>query len=156
MVHVRPIRPSDAAALVAFHSRLSPGTIYYRFFAPHPALTDAEVKRFTTVDHRDRVALVAEVGDDLVAVARYDRLPDPPYSAEVAFVVDDGHQGRGIATLLLEHMASAARENGITTFLAETLTTNAKMLDVFRDAGFDEKARLADGVVMVELTIEPT
>jgi acetyl coenzyme A synthetase (ADP forming)-like protein len=155
-VHVRPIRPTDAAALVAFHSRLSPEAVYYRFFAPHPALTDAEVARFTGVDHVDRVALVAELGDELLAVARYDRLPEDPHRAEVAFVVSDRHQGRGIGTALLEHLASAARERGITRFAAETLATNAKMLDVFRMAGFDEQTRMGDGVVMVELTIEPS
>jgi acetyl coenzyme A synthetase (ADP forming)-like protein len=155
-VHVRPIRPTDAAALVAFHSRLSPEAVYYRFFAPHPVLTDAEVARFTGVDHVDRVALVAELGDELLAVARYDRLPDDPHRAEVAFVVSDRHQGRGIGTILLEHLAAAARERGITKFVAEALATNAKMLDVFRMAGFDEQTRMGDGVVMVELTIEPS
>jgi acetyl coenzyme A synthetase (ADP forming)-like protein len=155
-VHVRPIRPTDAAALVAFHSTLSAEAVYYRFFAPHPALSEREVARFTSVDHVDRVALVAELGDQLLAVARYDRLPDAPHSAEVAFVVSDRHQGRGIGTLLLEHLASAARERGITKFVAEALATNAKMLNVFRMAGFDEQTRMGDGVVMVELTIEPT
>ena len=69
-VHVRPIATSDAAALIAFHSRLSPDAVYFRFFAAHPRLTDAEVARFTTVDHVDRVALVAELGEEMVGVAR--------------------------------------------------------------------------------------
>ncbi|MDQ3640670.1 MAG: GNAT family N-acetyltransferase [Actinomycetota bacterium] len=155
-VHVRPITTSDAAALIAFHSRLSPEAVYFRFFAAHPRLTDAEVARFTTVDHVDRVALVAELGEELVGVARYDRLPASPHSAEVAFVVSDRHQGRGIGTLLLEHLASAARERGITGFVAKTLADNAKMLEVFAKAGFDQRTRTEDGVVTVELTIEPS
>ena len=155
-VHVRPIRPSDAAALVAFHSQLSPEAVRYRFFAPHPVLSDTEVARFTTVDHVDRVAFVAELGDEFVAVARYDRLTDFPHSAEIAFVVSDRHRGRGIGTLLLEHLASAAREHGITRFVAETLADNAKMLEVFRGAGFEEETRMGDGIVSVELTIEPS
>jgi len=147
-VHVRPITPEDADALVAFHSRLSDETVYFRFFSPMPALSQKQVERFTNVDHDRRVALVAELADRLVGIARYERLPGTD-SAEVAFVVADAHQGRGIGTALLEHLASAARERGITRFVAETLTENAPMLDVFRSAGFDEHARFDGGVAHV-------
>ncbi len=155
-VRVRPVQSSDGPGLVAFHARLSPESVYFRFFGGHPSLTDAEVARFTVVDYVDRVALVAELGHRLVGVARYDRLPSDPQRAEVAFVVSDEHQGRGIGTVLLEHLAAAARERGVTTFLAETLVANAKMLDVFEQAGFEERTRLDEGTVIVELTIEPT
>ncbi len=106
---VRAIRPDDAAALVAFHAGLSPETVVLRFFGPHPRLSDAEVVRFTTVDGVDRVALVAERAGDVVGVARYDR---PPTSdeAEVAFVVADAFQGRGVGTILLEHLAERGPE----------------------------------------------
>ncbi|HET9443935.1 MAG TPA: GNAT family N-acetyltransferase [Acidimicrobiales bacterium] len=155
-VHVRPIQPTDAPGLIAFHSRLSAEAVYHRFFAYKPALSEEEARWFTTVDHVDRVAFVAELRDELLAVARYDRLPESPHDAEVAFVVGDRHQGRGIGTVLLEHLAAAAREHGITRFVAETLADNARMLEVFRRAGFDERTHMADGVVTVELTIEPT
>ena len=154
-VHVRPIRPDDGTALVAFHERLSPDTVYSRFFSAKPRLSAAEVEHFTHLDHDARVALVAELGDRIVAVARYDRTAREQ-EAEVAFVVADEHQGRGIGTVLLEHLASAARERGITRFVAETLPGNRKMLEVFRGAGFDETASSGDGVVYVELAIEPT
>ena len=107
------------------------------------------------MDHHTRVALVAELGDRLVGVARYDREPGTD-SAEVAFVVSDEHQGRGIGTVLLEHLAAAARERGITRFVAETLAHNRQMLGVFRAAGFAERTRIEGGVVHVELLIEPT
>jgi acetyl coenzyme A synthetase (ADP forming)-like protein len=154
-VHVRPIRPDDGSALVAFHGRLSQDTVYSRFFSAKPTLSADEVEHFTHVDHDARVALVAELDDRIVAVARYDRTKQE-WEAEVAFVVADEHQGRGIATVLLEHLASAARERGITRFVAETLSGNRRMLEVFRAAGFDETARYDDGVVHVELAIEPT
>ena len=154
-VHVRPILPADAEALVAFHARLSARTIHFRFFSPRPVLSPREIERFSTVDHDDRVALVAELGDRLVAVARYDRLPATS-SAEVAFVVDDVHQGRGLGTLLLEHLAAAARERGITRFFADTLPENRRMIGVFRDAGWATSAKLEDGVVRIEFAIEPT
>jgi acyl-CoA synthetase (NDP forming)/RimJ/RimL family protein N-acetyltransferase len=154
-VHVRPIHPDDRDRLVDLHSRLSDRTIYYRFFSPHPRLTPREVERFTTVDHEDRVALVALLDDRFVAVARYDRTPGTT-EAEVAFVVADEHQGRGVATLLLEHLAAAARERGITRFFAETLPDNRAMQGVFKAAGWKSAARWADGLVHVEFPIDPT
>jgi acetyl coenzyme A synthetase (ADP forming)-like protein len=154
-VHVRPIQPGDARRLLAFHEHLSPESQYLRFFSAKPTLTAAELTRFTHVDNDDRVALIAELGDALIAVARYDRIGESPV-AEVAFVVADEHHGRGIGTALLEHLASAARERGITRFMAETLPRNRPMLDVFRSAGFEETTRLGDGVIDVELAIEPT
>jgi acetyl coenzyme A synthetase (ADP forming)-like protein len=154
-VHVRPIRPDDGSALIAFHEGLSEDTVYSRFFSAKPRLSAAEVEHFTHVDHDVRVAFVAELGDRIIGVARYDRTAHER-EAEVAFVVADEHQGRGIGTVLLEHLASAAREQGINRFVAETLPSNRQMLEVFQAAGFDEKARYADGVVHVELAIEPT
>jgi acyl-CoA synthetase (NDP forming)/GNAT superfamily N-acetyltransferase len=154
-VHVRPIRPDDGDRLRALHDRLSSETIYLRFFSPVPKLSDSMVERFTHVDYVDRLALVAMLGDEIVGVARYDRLAGSS-SAEVAFVVDDAHQGRGLGTLLLEHLAAAARDNGITEFVAETLPGNNRMLRVFRDAGFADERRLADGVVRVSFGIAPT
>src|ERR1700681_4126433 len=130
---VRPICPPDGTALRALHARLSRETIMLRFFGPHPRLSDAEVERFTHVDGVDRVALVAERAGEIVAVARYDREPGSD-EAEVAFVVEDAFQGRGLATILLEHLASAARSFGIRRFVADTLSENFRMLGVFRDA----------------------
>src|SRR5436305_7924102 len=154
-IHLRPIRPDDAPLVDALHNRLSPETVYLRFFTPLPRLTPALLKRFTNVDYADRLAMVAELGDDIVAVARYDRQPNTD-EAEVAFVVEDAHQGRGIATVLLEYLAAAAKEQGITRFVAETLPNNQRMLGVFRDAGFGDERRFADGVVRVSFDIEPT
>ena len=154
-VHVRPIGPDDGDRLIAFHAGLSDETVFLRFFSAKPTLSLAEVERFTHVDHYSRVALVAELGDRLVGVARYDREPGTD-SAEIAFVVSDGQQGRGIGTVLLEHLAAAARERGITRFVAQTLAHNGQMLGVLRAAGFTERTRVEGGVVHVELLIEPT
>ncbi len=153
-MHIRPISPDDADRLRAFHEGLSPESIHYRFFSPHPRLTDAEVEHFTVVDHRDRVALVATLGDAIVGVARYERLAERD-SAEAAFVVADEHQGRGVGALLLEHLGAAARECGITRFEASVLTTNQAMLTVFRTAGFAETTQFEGSVIEVELLIEP-
>jgi acyl-CoA synthetase (NDP forming)/RimJ/RimL family protein N-acetyltransferase len=154
-VHVRPIRPTDAGRLVAFHGRLSAESLYYRFFSPKPRLTDKEVEHFTTVDFRDRVALVAMLGDDMIAVARFDRWPGRD-EADVAFTVDDAHHGRGIATVLLEHLAAIARELGITRFTAEVLPDNRPMLGVFRAAGFEVSTRFSSGIIDVVFDLDPT
>ena len=154
-VHIRPIRPDDSAGIQALHQRLSTDTIYFRFFTPLPRLNPRMLERFTVVDYVDRLALVAELGEDLIAVARYDRQPGTD-EAEVAFVVDDAHQGRGLGSLLLEHLAVAAKENGIRRFVADTLPGNQRMLGVFHDAGFGDERQFADGVVRVSFPIEPT
>lgn len=154
-VHIRPIRPDDGDALVAFHARLSAETQYLRFFSPKPVLTPRDVERFTHVDGDMRVALVAILDGAVVGVARYDRIPGTD-DAEVAFVIEDAHQGRGLGTLFLEYLAAMARDRGVTRFVADTLPHNARMLDVFRTAGFVAEQRFADGVVRVTFPIRPT
>ena len=90
----------------------------------------------------------------MIGVGRYDRIEDD--EAEVAFLVEDAHQGRGIAQLLLEHLADAARERGITKFVAEVLPQNRRMAQVFADAGYRVSKGIEDGVLMVEFPILPT
>jgi RimJ/RimL family protein N-acetyltransferase len=153
-MHVRPIRPDDAVRLVTFHQGLSSRSIYRRFFSVHPTLSAAEVKRFTCVDYVDRLALVAEVDESLIAVARYDRCHGSP-EAEVAFVVADAFQHHGIATVMLELLAYAAWRSGITTFVASTLAENREMLDVFRHSRFGASTHLASGIVEVRFSIDP-
>jgi acetyl coenzyme A synthetase (ADP forming)-like protein len=156
VVRIRPITPGDGPRLVDFHSRLSPESIYLRYFSSHPRLTSAELERFTTVDHVDRMAFVGTLKGEIVGVARYDRLPSSPAEAEVALVVADDHHGRGLATLLLEHLAAYARTQGIRVFRAITLPQNRAMQGVFRRAGFVEASHYGDGVVEVRMEIQTT
>ena len=153
--HLRPIHPADADAVQAFHVGQSQKSIYMRFFAFKSKLSAKELKRFTEVDYKDRVALVITIGGEIMGIGRYDRLDDPA-EAEVAFNIADAHQGRGIGSILLEHLAAAARENGIRKFSAEVLPENRKMLMVFSDAGYDVKRHFDDGVVSLEFNIDPT
>jgi GNAT superfamily N-acetyltransferase len=101
-----------------------------------------------------RLALVTEDGTRLVAVARYDRSPETG-EAEVAFVVADRYQHHGIGMILLEHLADAARQNGISVFTAQTLLENRDMIRVFMDSGFSVRTTLEQGVVGVRFPIEP-
>jgi len=151
-VHVRPILPSDGPAIRALHGRLSAETIYFRFFSPLTTLSATMLDRFVSVDYVERMALVAVLGEEIIGVSRYERLPPAGGDgdvAEVAFLVDDAHQGRGLGTLLLEQLAGVARAAGISRFVADTLPDNARMLRVFHDAGFDDERTFADGVVRV-------
>jgi len=153
--HVRPIRPDDAEGLVAFHRQLSPHSVYMRFFTFHPTLSDTEVARFTTVDYVDRLALVATVGDRLIAVGRFDRAPGAT-EAEVAFVVADEYQHHGIGSLLLDELARAGWQRGVEVFKAETLAENSAMLDVFSHAGFPVTSGIEYGTVTLRFPIAPT
>ena len=154
-MHLRPIVAADAGALVALHDRLSAETRRFRFFAVHPALTPAEVEHFTTVDYDERVALVATLGRKLVAVGRFDRAPGTDV-AEVAFLVDDVHQGRGVGSVLLEHLAAIAAERGIHRFEAEVLAENFHMVNVFKAAGYQATRSYEQDVVRLEFSIEQT
>ncbi|QIQ02248.1 bifunctional GNAT family N-acetyltransferase/acetate--CoA ligase family protein [Streptomyces liangshanensis] len=160
---IRPITAADAARLVSFFEQVSDESKYYRFFAPYPRLSDKDVHRFTHHDYVDRVGLALTVGGEFVATVRYDRIDArgrsasaPADEAEVAFLVQDAHQGRGIASVLLEHIAAVARERGIRRFAAEVLPANNKMIKVFRDAGFTQRRSFEDGAVHLTLDLEPT
>ena len=153
--HVRPIRPTDADAIQRMHRSQSERSIYLRYFTYKSDLTPAELARFTQVDHVDRVALVIVRKDEIIAVGRFDRLQDPN-EAEVAFNVRDAEHGKGLASILLEHLAAAGRELGLERFVAEVLPENRRMLTVFTEAGFDVARHFEDGVVMVSFEIDPT
>jgi GNAT superfamily N-acetyltransferase len=131
---------------------LSPETIRLRFFASHPRLTPAEVEWFTHLDYDRRVALVAVLSGDLVAVGRFEGAPDTDV-AEVAFVVEDAHQDRGLGSVLLEHLAAIAAERGIRRFEANVLAENFRMLRVFRDAGFQAISTYDQDVVHLIFSI---
>ena len=148
--HVRPIRPDDGALLTDFHARQSAQSIYYRYFSPRPRLSERDLERMITVDYVDRFALIALRADEMIGVARYDCWRHRS-EAEVAFFVDDANHGRGLATVLLEHLAARAREVGLTGFTASVLPENRKMIGVFTQAGFETATRFADGVVEVRL-----
>ena len=154
VAHIRPIRGTDGDLVREFHAAQSDESIYFRFFAPMRELSDRDVYRFTHVDHRDRVALVATVLGRIVGIGRFDRLDSA--SAEVAFNISDHFQGRGIGSILLEHLAAIASEMGIRRFVAEVLPSNRKMLGVFREAGYETEHHFEDGVVGVSFDIAPT
>jgi acetate---CoA ligase (ADP-forming) len=150
-VHVRPSRPDDAAAVRELLAGLSQESIWLRFFSGFPNL-DAAVSWATTVDYRWRYGLVATTGSDgtVVGHAGWERERDRPERAEVAFVIADRMQGKGLGTLLLGQLAETAVAVGVSTFVAEVLPENHQMVSVFRDSGFPVTTHSMPGVILVE------
>jgi len=130
---VRPVRPDDRQRIAQAFERLSPETRYRRFFAPLQRLNDQDLRYLTEVDHRDHEALVAVNPENggIVGVARYVRSQDPK-EAEVAVVVGDPWQGRGVATWLLQRLVERARQEGIDHFTALVMSDNEQALELFR------------------------
>jgi len=153
---LRPIREDDAERCLAFIGRLSPHTKYLRFHHMPKETGLDDTVRFCTVDYDNTFALVAEVlrepNTEIVAIGRYYRLPKK-HLAEVDFAVEDAYQDRGIGTSLIQHLANAARENGITSFEADVLAENKRMMDVFKDYGFHISNELEAGIYHVSFPI---
>ncbi len=151
-VHVRPIRADDETAIRKFLETVSEESIAFRFFGiPN---IEAVIKWTLDVDYSDRYALVVESGEEhaIVAHATYIRaIRANADRAEVAFLVADGWQGKGISTILLAQLAAVAEEHGISTFVAEVLPQNNRMIQVFRDSGFPVELRSTPEAIEVEL-----
>jgi acetyl coenzyme A synthetase (ADP forming)-like protein len=178
-IHVRAIRPDDKPLLLDHFNRLSARSVYFRFFRVKKRLGDDELRQFTELDFDRNVGLVATLRRDgeeeIIGVGRYARLdglpaapacpapvdtaPDTPVEgrrAEVAFAVADAYQGRGVASVLLEHLAEIARAAGIEEFEADVLGENNSMLAVFASSGYAVKRALEAGVFHVTFPTEET
>jgi GNAT superfamily N-acetyltransferase len=155
---IRPIRPTDVERLERMSRRLSPETIYLRFFSPMPRVPSAHLRREADVDHDRREALVAADGDEIVAVASYDAgsttAPADACEAEIAVTVEDAWQHRGLGLLLARRLAVLARGRGCDAFVATVLPGNRAALDLVRRLGPRTTIRFADGsyVARVPLT----
>jgi acyl-CoA synthetase (NDP forming)/GNAT superfamily N-acetyltransferase len=148
-VEIRPARAQDAEAVRAMHAAMSPDNIYLRFFSLSSNAAEQEAKRVCRKPDSGHAALLAWQSDRLVGVGAYEPAGKPGV-AEIAFAVPDDMHGRGIASLLLEHLVWQARRRDLRAFTAETLAGNSAMLRVFADVGLPAKRRISDGVV--ELT----
>ena len=161
-IRIRAIVPEDREKLLDHFGRLSPESAYFRFMAHKKRLTDADLDRFTILDYVRNFGLVAtrlEHNDErVIGVGLYAAAPggEHPDTAEVAFAVDDEHQGRGAGTLLLEHLVRIARANGISRLEADVMSPNSRMLEVFARSGFVVTQSTELGVVRLWFAIEET
>ena len=155
-VEVRALKPGDRDGLVAAAGRSSGETLALRFFSPKRGFSEKEIEYYTHVDFVSHVALVAAVAEAgkplIVGGGRY--IVAQPGRAEVAFTVEDAHQGRGIASLLLRHLVTIARAAGLKELFAEVLPGNAPMLKVFERSGLVVSRKREDGAVHVTLQLD--
>jgi RimJ/RimL family protein N-acetyltransferase len=154
-LEIRAQRPEDQAALLEAFGRMSEQSRYTRFFAPKPGLSEKEIAHFMNVDFDNHVALVA-VEDDagrrrIVGAGRY--IVTQPGTAELAFMVDEARQGKGIALVLIRHLAAIARATGLDGLHAEVLDANTPMLKVFEKSGLAMSTERRQGVVHVALRL---
>jgi GNAT superfamily N-acetyltransferase len=152
VVHLRPLEPTDASALRELYQRMSPRSVYLRYFSGAVDISRAVNDLLRVADGHEVV--VAVLDGRVVGVAGYERLADPS-RAEVAFMVEDAHQHLGIATVLMRFLVARARAHGITVLLAQTLLANVPMLRLFSHCGLAETVVMEGGVAEVTLTIDP-
>jgi RimJ/RimL family protein N-acetyltransferase len=153
-VTIRPIRPDDMERLQAFHLRLSPEAIRLRFHGYLRELPETLARRFTQVDGHDRVAFVAVTDDPerIVGVGRYDWQGNGV--AEVAFVVEDGYQRRGIGSRLQTTLLTSARARGdIHTLLARVVHGNSRMRKLLEATGYPVRLERGHDADLLWLTL---
>lgn len=154
-IEIRALRPADRDELLGALERMSDESIRRRFFTPKRHFSATEIERYVNVDFVAHVALVAVLQQDgrpvIVGGGRY--IVTEPGVAEVAFAVDDAHQGRGIGGVLMRHLVAIARAVGLRELVAEVLPDNAAMLGVFRKSGLDMNARRDRDAVHVALRL---
>jgi acetate---CoA ligase (ADP-forming) len=147
-VHVRPVGPEDHDAIREFLGGISRDSIAFRFFGA--ANLDWAANWSVDVDYVDRYALIAETGRPVRVIAHAAYLRIDRHRAEVAFLVADDYQGHGLSTVMLAHLAEAARAASIATFLADVLPANHRMIEAFRQSGFPVELRSEPGVIKIE------
>ena len=151
-VEIRPAGPEDTEAVLHFHQAMSPDNLYLRFFSMSKRAAEQEAQRVCRPAGADHAALLALLGEQVVGLASYEPTAAPGV-AEVAFAVADDMHGRGIATLLLEHLVSLGQARQVQAFAATTLPENTAMLRVFADAGLSVRRRLVDDVIELTMPI---
>jgi GNAT superfamily N-acetyltransferase len=131
-IATRPIRPDDDERFRRMWPRLSRDTVYRRFHAPVHRLPVETVRRLVEVDHHLREAVVAVVGGEVIGVARYDRSPADPATAEFAIVVEDAWQGMGVGRQLLVELSRLAAERGVAALTATVQPDNHRVISLIR------------------------
>ncbi|MBX5464983.1 MAG: GNAT family N-acetyltransferase [Clostridia bacterium] len=157
VAELRPLgrEARDRERLRELFRSASPDSLYFRFFHAVREVSERELERLLAGDGREALALVCEAGERFLAVGNYAPAGEPG-TAEVAFLVDDRYQGRGLGTLLLEHLAEAAWRAGYQRFEAVVLPANRRMIQVLYDSGYETRERWEDGAVRMVLPLGAT
>ena len=159
-VRFRAIKPSDEEEMRRLFYRFSDQSLYYRYFSPIKTMPHEKMQEYVNIDYRTTLSIVGLTGepgqDRIIAEARYAQVPGETF-ADVAFIVDEAYQGRGIAAFLLQMLIEVAKERGIRGFSADVLGTNRSMLKVFEKAPFPVQAVLDGGAyrLKIDFTSDP-
>ncbi|HEY8641275.1 MAG TPA: GNAT family N-acetyltransferase [Candidatus Dormibacteraeota bacterium] len=152
-LQLRPLEPEDGALLARLFYRLSPETVYKRFLSPIPSPYRPELQRLLEIDHRDREALAVLSEGEVVAVVRYARDAQHPEVAEIAIVVEDGWQRRGLGALLIRRLAAVARRRGIGAFHATMLGDNRPAMRLLRGLSAAARFQWSTGELEAEVPL---
>jgi len=152
VISLRPLKPSDADAVVQLYESMTDEERYLRFFAMHPAGLDGWARSITEPRH-GQCSLGAFSAGKLLGVANYVMCPEPG-DAEVAVVVAHAEHLRGVGTSLLRRLGQVAKGNGLHRFVAEVLWENHLMLRVLADAGWQCTRKLDGAVVTIEVDLD--
>lgn len=152
---LRPLEASDADGLRRLFHRLSPSTVYRRFFQTVSTVSESRLHYLADVDHHRREAIAAVHDGEIIGVARYDRLREDERRAEMAIVVEDAWQGRGVGRILLETLAADAYHHGVAAFTATVLGENRPMLRLTKDVAPQAVLQRVGAEVDVEIPLGP-
>jgi len=157
VVTIRAARRSDRRALARLYGEATPESLRLRFFEqPSAATLAAEVDHLCWPETARHQSILAFDGTDLVGVASFQRTDDTGHRAEFSVFVAEAHRGRGIGTLLLEHLRARARRRGISELIGKVLWDNIAMLRVARNLSSPASQRFSHGVVEVRLAARGT
>jgi acyl-CoA hydrolase/RimJ/RimL family protein N-acetyltransferase len=154
LVNLRPIHPTDQERMRDLFYDLSQQTVYYRFMSRMKRIPQKQIQDFVYIDHRNEVSIVGTLpeayGEEIISVGGY-YLDPRTNRAEIAFIVRDEWQNRGLGSFMLKYLTSIAKRNGIAGFTAEVLQENRGMQAVFNKSGLKVKSRLEGGVYSYEI-----
>ncbi|NVM55680.1 MAG: GNAT family N-acetyltransferase [Candidatus Helarchaeota archaeon] len=148
----RPIRPDDDDKILEFYYSLSRETIYFRFFSGRKNVPISRIRRYTHIDYEKNFAMVVEYQDTIIGIGHY-IITENLETAEMAVVMDDNWQQKGIGTHFLRYLISIAKERGIKHLTATVLLENYKILKTIEKLGFKFSKKLEEGDLLVEADI---
>jgi acetyltransferase len=156
VISIRPIRPEDAALLVEFFNGLSEASIIFRFLGPLKTLPPEWVNHFTRIDYTQDVALVGakkiESHERILGVCRIMRKPDST-RGELAVVIDDLWQGKGIGRILAERCITIAKKLGMESVWGIVSPQNMTFLSLAKKLGFTIEVEPGAGVYRIEMSL---
>lgn len=155
-IKIRPIKPSDEDMMRRLFYNFSDESKYFRYFASKPVMPHKEMQTYASIDYQDILSIVAIVekgrNERIIAEARYayDKRSE---AHEIAFIVDEEFQGKGVATFLFNYLVKIARDRGIKTFIAYVLPRNEAMLKVFEKTKLPVTRLFEDDAVAIRFDL---